>query len=199
MAGMRTMDDRFFSECIFRDEAAKLRAIRRAIPKWEELALREVKVDESKDLDGMSDLQQHWHSEYINDQYHLLNQTTNALFAGLAVSAAASVENAMGMLCAEQNVTLPPRANWGDKRNGLQEVLGVTSIGALSGFWAANRARLLGNCFKHNGGKLNQEWVDEPLGGVLDEEISYADEDWDAIIDGVLVFLLALVQVLPAT
>jgi hypothetical protein len=193
---IRLMNDRFFNECVVRDEAAKLHAIRLAIPAWERVATEQIKAEESADLSMLSNQQRDWRADYINDQNYLIDATTNALFAGLAVSVTAAVENTMGMLCAEQGASLPQRAHWGHKVAALQSRLGKSALSSLPSFAFANRARLLGNCFKHNSGKTNQEWVDA-FTGVLDEEIRYADEDWKGLIDGVREFLLALVAALP--
>jgi hypothetical protein len=197
--GIAVLDDRFFNQCVVRDEAAKLRAILRAIPKWQAIALEEIATLEANSSESFSSAQQHWRSEFINDQHYLADQTANALFAGLAVSAAAVVESTLGMLCAEQGVVFPNnRPGWGEKRQGLEGVLGTIRLDTLASFGHANRARLLGNCFKHNGGKTNQDWV-RAFGGAESQEIQYVDEDWAAMIAGVQDFLLDLVRVLPVT
>jgi hypothetical protein len=195
MARARVMDNRFFNECIARDDASKLKSILRAIPKWEEVAVAEVRATESADSSQMTSEQQHWHGEYVNDQFYMIDATKNGLLAGLSVAIASTVENFMGMLCAENEIVLPARPMWSHKRNGVEQVIGM-QLDTLTGFDSANRARLLGNCFKHNGGKTNQDWVDD-YGGPLDEEIRYENENWGAIIGEVEAFLLEVVKNLP--
>jgi hypothetical protein len=62
----------------------------------------------------------------------------------------------------------------------------------LNGFPEANRARLLGNCFKHNGGRRNQEFVDSLQEGAVGQDIRYENEDWHALIEGVQIYLTGL-------
>jgi hypothetical protein len=176
---------------------AKLTAAYRAIPQWESLALAEVGAQETTDTPAMSEEQQHWHAEYINDQYFILDETMNCLYAGLAVSVASTIENTMAMLCEELKVSLPTRAQWGHKRTGLEDVL-KSGLDELPAWDVATRARLLANCFKHNSGKMNPEWICH-FGGSSDEDIRYAHQEWNAIIDGVRRFLGALVDSLASS
>jgi len=192
------MDDRFFNEIVVRDEVSKLRALLQAVPKWEEVAVAEADAFAASDHGEMSAEQQHWHDEFINDRYFSIDVTKEALFRGLAVSAASTVENVMGMLCQEYNVALRERANWVDKRRGLEQLIGGTSLGDIPGFDSADRARILANCFKHNGGTVNQTYIAAIAIRPLGEEIRYQDENWGAILDGIQTALLALVQRLPA-
>ena len=46
MVEMRVMDDQFFNEIEVRDAVGKLRALLRAVPIWEEAALREIAASE---------------------------------------------------------------------------------------------------------------------------------------------------------
>ena len=126
----------------------------------------------------------------------ILDETTNCLYAGLAVSVASTTENTMGMLCEEFEVPLPNKPTWGHKRTGLEKIL-KSGLDVLPGWDLATRARLLANCFKHNSGKTNADWTSD-FGGSDDEQIRYADQDWNAIIGGVRSFLGALVDSLPS-
>jgi len=190
------MDDRFFNECIARVEASKLKAMLRVVSKWEDVALAEVRSIEAADTSRMSEEQQHWHGEYLNDEHYMLDAVKNSLLAGLAVAIASTVEKFMGMLCAENSIPLSDRPTWGDKRTGVERLTGGVRLDTFGGFGSAKRARLLANCFKHNGGKTNQDWVDA-YGGSVDDEIRYEDEDWDTIVEGTQTFLLEVVESLP--
>ncbi len=191
MAKTQLMDEHFFSLVVVSNEIGILKALRRAVPKWEELAAQEVKSVEEAPRGG-SELEDYWHEQHVNDQYYVLDVTKGALLGGLSVSMASAVERVMIELCRDRGEAMPGRPGWKDARETLDRLTG-TNISTLAGFPSANRARLLGNCFKHNGGARNAEFV-RTFGGAADEEICYADEDWDAIIDGVQTFLTALGQ-----
>src|SRR5271157_5246365 len=83
---VRVMDNRFFNECIALDDASKLKAILRAVPKWEEVAVAEAHATESADTSQMTSKQQHWHGEYVNDQFYMIDATKNGLLAVLSVA-----------------------------------------------------------------------------------------------------------------
>ena len=192
------MDDRFFNEVVVRDEVSKLRALLRAIPKWEEVAVAEVDALAAIDLGEMSEEQRHWHGENVNDSYYSIDVTKDALFGGLAVNAASTVENIMRMLCNEYKVALRERANWCHMEQGLARLIGGVRLSDVPGFDSADRSRILANCFKHNGGTVNQEYIDKIAPRPLDEVIRYRDENWGATFNGIQKALLALVQRLPA-
>jgi hypothetical protein len=199
MARTVALNNRFFNECVVRDERAKLTALLKAIPRWEKLAATEVqKAEQDIDWDALSDLQREWHENHINDEHYLLHHTAERLYAGLAVSIMATLESILGMLCAEQGVKLGPKADWGDKRKAIQRKLRKKRLDTFVGIAAVTRVRLLGNCFKHNDGKQNQEWV-KKYGGKLHDEIEYRNEDWKELVDSIERFLLAVVRELPAT
>jgi hypothetical protein len=167
----------------------------RAIPKWEAVALAEVSAGEA-DPEQMSDLHRYWYEQYVQDQRSLIDETSNALAAGRAVSVMATLENFMGMLCAEYKLKLPDKANWGHKRSGVEGLIKV-KFDTLAGFPNAKRARLLGNTFKHAGGKTDEEWVKAHPGTAAGEEIRYADENWQEIVNDVEAFLMGVVKRLP--
>jgi hypothetical protein len=132
-----------------------------------------------------------WREQYLQDQYYTLDTTKNALFAGLAVSAAAVVERTMLMLCRDRGEHLGDRSGWAQARPALERLIG-SELHRLNGFPEANRARLLGNCFKHYGGRRNQEFVDSLQEGAVGQDIRYENEDWHALIEGVQTYLTGL-------
>ncbi len=199
MVQTHIMDDRFFNEVVIRDEVNKLRALLRAIPKWEGVAVAEVDALAASDLGEVSEEQRHWHGEYVNDCYYDIEETNEALYRSFAVSAASMVENLMGLFCREHAVALPDRPNWPDKRQGLERLIGGgMDFNALPGFDSVIRARILANCFKHSGGTVSQEYIDYIVPRVLGEEIRYQDENWTAVIDGIQTALLDMAQRLPS-
>jgi hypothetical protein len=189
------MNERLFNESIASDDTAKLRGVLRAIPKWEGVAIAEIRAVADPDMSRMTPEEQHWFSEHMNDQYYMLSETKKALFCGLSVAIATTVENFLGMVCGDYEIPLPDRPNWGHKRNGVEGVIGV-GLDTLRGFAWANRAQLLSNCYKHNGGRTNQEWY-EQVGGAVDEEIEYENERWAEMIDEVKAFLIEVADRVP--
>lgn len=190
MMQMNILNEQFFAEVVVRDEVRLLRSIHRAVPRWEEVALAEVEAD-SQPAENLTELEAEWHHRYQQDQYYTLDATKNVLFGGLAVSAAAAVERTMLMLCRHRGQQLSDRACWGQARPVLKQLIGA-DLSTLNGFNAANRARLLGNCFKHNGGRRNQEFVGDLHDGAVGEEIRYENEDWPSLIDGIQSYLTDL-------
>lgn len=73
--------------------------------------------------------QQHWHTDYVNDGFYMVDVTKESLCMGLAVNVASVIENLMAMFCREQNVLLPPKEKkpgWKHYRLGLEGKLGGT-------------------------------------------------------------------------
>jgi hypothetical protein len=188
---MRMMDDQFFNECIVRDECSKLVSIHRAIEKWDEVAAAEWQANRP-DTTEMNELQAHWAAEHFNDQAYMMHITKQSMLGSLAVSIASSVENFFGALCGDRGVELGNRAGWGQKRQRLEANLGV-NFQDIGGIEQVTRVRLLGNCFKHNAGTIDQEFANE-CGGNVDDEIDFDAEDWPMLIDATRRFLLELVR-----
>lgn len=191
MTQMRMMDDRLFNECIVRDECSKLASVRQAIEKWESVAAAEWEANRP-DTTSMDDLQAHWAAEHFDDQAYMMHATKQSMLGSFAVTMASSVENFFGALCEDRGIQLRDRANWRDKRRGLEADLGI-NFNDLVGIEQVTKVRLLGNCFKHNQGKRDAEFVAE-FGGVEGAEIDFDGEDWPALIDAIRQFLLGLVE-----
>jgi hypothetical protein len=192
------MDNRFFNEVIVHDEMSKLRSLLQMIPNWEASAVVEVNTLAARDVGDMSLEQSQWHGEHVNDRYYDIDVVTKLMFCGLAVIAASAVENVMGMFCREHDGKFNPKADWRTKRQRLEQLIGDdASLSDLPGFSWAHRARILANCFKHNGGTVNEEYAKSIVHRPIGDEIRYQDENWAAIIDGIQTALLSLVQRLP--
>src|SRR5438046_1973013 len=113
-------DDVRFDEMEIRDAMSRVRAILAAVPKWEQLAAAEVDAMDHVDLSQMSELQRHWHGEYLNDQRFLLDRTKESLMMGVAVSLVASIENTLKLFCGERNVPEDRRNSWRECRRSLE-------------------------------------------------------------------------------
>lgn len=185
------MDDQFFNECIVRDECSKLESVYRAIEKWEDVAAAEWEASRPNTAE-MDDLQAQWAADHFNDQAYMMHVTKQSMLGSLAVTIASSVENFFGALCEDRGIQLGDRAGWGQKRQRLEADLGI-NFGDLGGVEQVTRVRLLGNCFKHNEGKIDQEFVDG-CGGNVGDEIDFDAEDWPTLIDATRRFLLELVS-----
>ncbi|WP_417384171.1 hypothetical protein [Gimesia sp.] len=187
----RMMDDKFFNQCIVRDECSKLHSVYSAIESWEDLAVREWQASRP-DTTQMSDLQADWAADHFNDQAYMMHVTKQSMLGSLAVTIASSVENFFGALCEDRNIQLGNRAGWGEKRQRLETDLGI-SCDDLTGIEQVTRVRLLGNCFKHNEGKVNSEFVDM-CSGNEGNEIDFNIEDWETLIKSTERFLLDLIS-----
>ena len=192
-ARTRVMCDRFFNECIVRDECAKLRSILNAIEKWEDVAAADWN-DSEPDTSEMNDLQAEWAENYFNDQAFMMHQTKLAMLSSLSVTIAASIENFLGALCDDLDLTddLGDRPNWGSKRPAIEKRLEI-SFGDLGRYRDVNRVRLLANCFKHNESKLTDDFV-KSFGGTVNDEINYEKENWGGFIEATQAFLMAIVE-----
>src|SRR5271156_3493589 len=105
------------------------------------------------------------------------------MFANLGVCIAACAENFIIRVCKARVVTCV------NKKGQTDFGIACTSLGAslkseisqLPGYAGNQRARMLGNCFKHSEGKTNDCFV-KKYGGVVGEEIKYEKEDWPLMI-----------------
>ena len=143
----------------------------------------------------MSDLQAYWADTHFEDAPSMIHDTKHAMLGSLAVTMSGTVESFVGALCEDLGVKLSDRAGWGEKRQKLEACLAF-SCDDLDGMTQVTRVRLLGNCYKHNGGKKDAEFT-KRFGGGIGEEIEYVAEDWPALIAATHTFLLALVERTP--
>jgi hypothetical protein len=119
----------------------------------------------------------------IIDEAFMLLGTERVMFANLGVSIAACAENFIIRVCKAREVNCLNKNGQTDFGIACQ-CLGCslkTVISELPGYSGNQRARLLGNCFKHSEGKTNDRFV-EKYGGVVGEEIKYEKEDWPSMI-----------------
>lgn len=186
MAQIRMMNNKFFNECIVRDECSKLVSVLSAIDKWEDVAVAEWRASEP-DTVNMSDEQAHWAAEQFNDQAYLIYVTKQSMLGSFAVIAAASIENFFRALYKDIHGNESPH-NFGNVIQALEQNMG-TSLSSLTGYAESKRLRLLGNCFKHNASKTNTDFVNA-FGGAVDQEINFQDEDWNSLLNRTREFLL---------
>jgi hypothetical protein len=189
-------DDKYFNKSLAESSAGHLKNIHTAISDWVNFAMKELADRSAADRLNMTKEQLQWYNDYQDSQEFMLVEVINALYAGLSVSISSSVENFMGTMCEEYNLKLGSKPDWGNKRTALESRLSNKKFDDLADFSMADRVRLLSNCYKHEGGKTNTEWV-KKFGGTEGEEIDYPGESWTEMIEGVRNFLLAMVDALP--
>jgi len=105
------------------------------------------------------------------------------MLANLGVSIAAAAENFFTRICRLrrlEHTSTKEKTDFKIACTSLEKSLKV-KLFDLSGATGNHRARLLGNCFKHNEMKRDQEFVDA-FGGNVDEAIEYENEDWNQTI-----------------
>jgi hypothetical protein len=183
-----------FNEMLVGDEVGKLNNVLAALEEWATIAQDKLKKQRESPRDDMTDDQSMYYDMYLENQDSMLLEILRTFYGALAVSVTASVENTAKMLCDEYRLTLPNGADWSQKRAALEPKSG--KFDTIQGFDKATRARLLGNCFKHNESRTNDKWV-KAYGGEEGEAMYFIDEKWDEIIKGVESFLMGLVKALP--
>jgi hypothetical protein len=125
--------------------------------------------------------------EEFGDDFSMLDTTQRDLYASLAVHVASAVESIFDSICRRRSLSLPVKANWGQKRQAVENHLQL-NCDDLPGMKEATLARVLGNCFKHSGGLLSDEAVKVGC-GTKGDVIRYEDYDWRSIIGRVGDFL----------
>jgi len=174
-------DDAWF-DFLTSDEIVKLRRLYAAILKWREVADSELE-EFKKDCEASHN--PHW-DEYgydpVTDEEVWLLETERVMFANFAVTIASTAENFIIAICKKRHLaySLGARTDFLTALNSLGNAIGE-NIFNLPGYADNQRARILGNCFKHTAGRTNDKFV-EKYGGKLDETIEYENEDWEALI-----------------
>lgn len=175
-------DDVWFS-MLLPDEIGKLRRLHEAIGKWR------IGTDaEFDDFKRQCDQNRNpvW-DEYgydpVQDEAFMLLETERVMLANLGVSIASTAENLIVGICKSRNVNALNNfgiTDFGIACQSLGNSLKIV-LSKLPGYDGNQRARMLGNCFKHSEGKTNQKFV-EKYGGDLGMTIEYEKEDWLGMI-----------------
>ena len=176
----------------------RLTALRESIQEWIGRQQRDLAAHaESRESKEMDEEEESWLSEQRADEACMIAETERLLYAGLAVAIMSTTETFTRRVCTTAGVQLldkkgkpQKRPNWGHYRTGLERKLD-TDFASMPGFPGCSRARILGNCFKHNGGRANDEYVKE-YPGSLGDEIEYEKENWPDLIEATRTFLRGL-------
>lgn len=175
-------DDVWFS-MFLPDEISKLRRLLGAIGKWRQVADTEFEEFHRLCDQKRTSIWDEYGYDPVEDEAFMLLATERVMFANLAVTIASGAENFIIGICKVRQLPC--------ERNGKTELsvalgsLGkaiAQTISELPGYGGNQRARLLGNCFKHSEGKTNKQFV-KKYGGAIGEEIEYETEDWPSMID----------------
>jgi hypothetical protein len=164
------------------DEISKLRRLLGAIGKWRQVADTEFdefqKLSEQKRTPAWDE----YGYDPAQDEAFMLLETERVMFANLAVTIASAAENFMIGICKGRKLPCEKsgKTDFAVALDSLGKAIGRT-ISELPGYGGNQRARLLGNCFKHTEGKTNQRFVDK-YGGSVGETIEYEKETWEQMI-----------------
>ena len=175
-------DDVWFS-MFLPDEISKLRRLLGAIGKWRQVA--DTEFDEFQKLcdQKRTPTWDEYGYDPAQDEAFMLLETERVMFANLAVTIASAAENFIIGICKVRGVNYVSDSGetpFGIACQGLGGSLKAV-ISELAGYSGNQRARMLGNCFKHSEGKTNQRFVDK-YGGSLGEVIEYEKETWEQMI-----------------
>ena len=176
-------DDDFF-RLLVPDEIAKLPRLHQVILNWQAATTLELEHFEQHSKAK----HQPWWDEYdydpVREESVMLLETERAMFASLAVSIASTAEHFIVRLCKHRNVSLTDadgESDFGIICENFSKSIGVT-VSSLPGYPGNQRARFLGNCYKHNGGMTDSRFA-KKYKTTEGEIIEYETENWTAMID----------------
>jgi hypothetical protein len=166
-----------------------------SIDKWKKLAYQELK-DLGKRLEDNEDSHEYdW--DNIGNEAYMVEKTEMLMYANIAVSLFAVAENFLRILCLNldgtevyRQIRAMDRPNWGNVRNALEQNCNI-KYDEIENFEAIDKVRILNNCFKHNSGRPNDEYIKKYDGDCI-EEIAYEKEDWSTTVSECKNFLLIL-------
>jgi hypothetical protein len=187
--------EEFLFAMIATDEIDKLTWLYGAILKWDQESSKEFDEFQIEAKKRHSDLRDQYGYDPVEDEAFMLRETMRVMLANLGVSIAACAENfivsyckARGLNCLNSN----GQTEFGIACGSLSKALKV-EISKLPGYKGNQRARLLGNCFKHSESQKNDRFV-EKFGGTVGEEIEYEKENWPSLIEETRTLLLQITR-----
>ncbi len=165
------------------DEIANLTRLHGAILKWVEVTDKEFQDFRQQAEKRRTPQWDDYGYDPIGDEAFMLLGTERVMLANLGVSIAACAENFIIRVCktrAVKCVNDKGKTDFGIACSSLGSSLSVV-LSQLPGYVGNQRARMLGNCFKHSEGKTNDSFV-KKYGGTVGEEIEFEKEDWPSMI-----------------
>lgn len=186
-------DDVLFSMFVS-DEMSKLRRLLAAIGKWRRLVDTEFEEFQKLCDQKHTSIWDEYGYDPAQDEAFMLLATERVMFANLAVTIASAAENFIIGVCKARKLSCGKngKTDLSIALGSLGKAVGQ-AIPELPGYGGNQRARLLGNCFKHSEGKTNGRFV-EKYGGAIAEEIEYEKEVWPSMIDATEALLNEITQ-----
>jgi hypothetical protein len=175
--------DNVWFSMIIPDEIANLTRLHGAILKWVEVTAKEFQDFQQQAEKRRTPQWDDYGYAPIGDEAFMLLETERVMLANLGVSIAACAEKFIFRVCKARGVKCENdkgKTDFGIACGSLGSSLSVV-LSQLPGYDGNQRARKLGNCFKHSEGKTNDSFV-KKYGGVVGEEIEYEKEDWPSMI-----------------
>lgn len=164
-------------------EIANLTRLHGKVLKWVEITDKEFQESRQQAEKRCMPQWDEYGYDPISDEAFMLLGTERVMFANLGVSIAACAENFIIRVCKARGVKCVNGKGQTDFSIACTSLGTSLKIGIfqLPGYSGIQRARMLGNCFKHSEGKTNDSFV-KKYGGVVGKEIEYEKEDWPSMI-----------------
>lgn len=179
------------------DEVAKLNRLLSAINKWRSIEVSEFDEFKVKVESNPNPAWEDHGYDPLADEAFMMLETERVMFANLGVTIASAAENFLIGICKMRQVDCVNdrgETDFGIACQSLGKSLNVV-ISDLPGYQGNQRARMLGNCFKHSEGKTNERFV-RKYGGNLGESIEYESESWEEMIAETETFLSEVIGLL---
>jgi hypothetical protein len=186
----------FMCQLLIPDKAKILKRLLVTIEKWNQVADAEfeafIKETESDRQESGDD----YGYDPIEEEGFTFLHTKRAIYGSLAVTITSTAEWFLIYTCETLGL------EYLNKKTGLSDLKVIAKslkkhlgkkLSTFPGFAAREKARILGNCFKHNGGRTNKEYV-IMYGGDKKAEIEYENENWNDLIDKTIGFMTALAE-----
>ena len=166
------------------DEISKLRRLHEAIRRWDDVSAAEFEAFQKTVEQRRTPQWDEFGYNPAADEAFMLLSTQRVMFANLGVTIAACVENFVFRVCNALRIECLNAKQQNDFGIACQRLgKSVNSdISTLPGYSGGQRARMLGNCFKHAEGKKSDLWV-KKFGGAEGDEIEYENEHWNSMIN----------------
>jgi len=189
-----------FYAVIIPDEIAKLKRVLEFIEHWERISDAKLKnLVQSESEREHHEIAAQYGYDYVNDEAFMLRQIAQTMYANLAVTVATSAETFIDRFCGTKGLSYKNKSgkeiekpNLGHKKRALEKVLNVR-FENIDGFEMNRKARVMGNCFKHNDGCADEEFS-KRYGSQKGEALEYDTEDWGRIIEDTKTFLLNIAE-----
>lgn len=147
-------------------------------------------------------------AEQRDEELNAATESKRYLCAGIAVSIASTTDTFGEHICrfmkfpynifkaGKDKGKVNERPNWGHLTAALQDGFGI-ELKNLLGHNGNEHARLLGNCFKHNGGRAKAKLA-EAIGIPANDPVKFEEQDWPKMIEDTRLFLYALADVMAS-